>query len=49
VQARIETVKHVYGEIGRKGGTQVRSVSSPYLFSGLLNTRALEFSFPLAP
>jgi len=25
----------VYGEIGRKGGMQGRSVSSPYLFSGL--------------
>lgn len=36
VQARIETVKQVYGEIGRKGGMQGRSVSSPYLFSGLL-------------
>jgi 3'-phosphoadenosine 5'-phosphosulfate sulfotransferase len=33
---RIETVKQVYGEIGRKGGMQGRSVSSPYLFSGLL-------------
>ena len=36
VQARIEIVKQVYGEIGRKGGMQGRSVSSPYLFSGLL-------------
>ena len=36
VQVRIETVKHIYGEIGRKGGMQGRSVSSPYLFSGLL-------------
>jgi hypothetical protein len=36
VQARIETVKQIYGEIGRKGGMQGRSVSSPYLFSGLL-------------
>jgi hypothetical protein len=36
VQARIETVKQVYGEIGRKGGMQGRSVSSPFLFSGLL-------------
>jgi len=36
VQARIETVKQVYGEIGRKGGMQGRSASSPYLFSGLL-------------
>jgi site-specific DNA recombinase len=36
VQTRIETVKQVYGEIGRKGGMQGRSVSSPYLFSGLL-------------
>lgn len=32
VQARIETVKQLYGEIGRKGGMQGRSVSSPYLF-----------------
>ena len=36
VQARIETVKQVYGEIGRKGGMRGRSVSSRYLFSGLL-------------
>lgn len=36
VQARIETVKQVYGEIGRKGGMRGRSASSPYLFSGLL-------------
>lgn len=36
VQARIEVVKHLYGEIGSKGGMQGRSVSSPYLFSGLL-------------
>ena len=36
VQGRIETVKQLYGEIGRKGGMQGRSVSSPYLFSGLL-------------
>jgi site-specific DNA recombinase len=36
VEARIETVKQLYGEIGRKGGMQGRSVSSPYLFSGLL-------------
>ena len=36
VQARIETVKQVYGEIGSKGGMQGRSVNSPYLFSGLL-------------
>jgi site-specific DNA recombinase len=36
VQARIAIVKQVYGEIGRKGGMQGRSVSSPYLFSGLL-------------
>ncbi len=36
VQARIEMVKQVYGEIGRKGGMQGRSVSSPYVFSGLL-------------
>jgi len=36
VQARIETVKQLYGEIGRKGGMQGRAVSSPYLFSGLL-------------
>ena len=36
VETRIETVKHIYGEIGRKGGMQGRSVSSPYLFSGLL-------------
>jgi site-specific DNA recombinase len=36
VQARIDTVKHVYGEIGRKGGMQGRAVSSSYLFSGLL-------------
>ena|SRR5271157_1653315 len=36
VQARIETGKLLYGEIGRKGGMQGRSVSSPYLFSGLL-------------
>jgi site-specific DNA recombinase len=36
VEARIETIKQVYGEIGRKGGMQGRSVSSPYLFSGLL-------------
>jgi hypothetical protein len=36
VQARIKTVKHLYGEIGRKGGMQGRSASSPYLFSGLL-------------
>lgn len=35
-QARIETVKQVYGEIGSKGGMQGRSVNSPYLFSGLL-------------
>src|SRR5258708_20425643 len=33
---RIERVKQIYGEIGRKGGMQGRSVSSPYLFSGLL-------------
>src|ERR1700747_2839799 len=32
VQARIETVKQVFGEIGRKGGMQGRSASSPYLF-----------------
>ncbi len=36
VQNRTERVKQVYGEIGRKGGMQGRSVSSPYLFSGLL-------------
>jgi site-specific DNA recombinase len=36
VRTRIETVKQVYDEIGRKGGMQGRSVSSPYLFSGLL-------------
>jgi site-specific DNA recombinase len=36
VQARFETVKQVYGEIGRKGGIKGRSVSSPYLFSGLV-------------
>jgi site-specific DNA recombinase len=36
VQNRIETVKQIYGEIGRKGGMQGRSISSPYLFSGLL-------------
>src|SRR5271157_6068262 len=36
VQARIETGKLLYGEIGRKGGMQGRSVNSPYLFSGLL-------------
>ena len=36
VEARIATVKQLYGEIGRKGGMQGRSVSSPYLFSGLL-------------
>jgi DNA invertase Pin-like site-specific DNA recombinase len=36
VQERIETVKKLYGEIGRKGGMQGRSASSPYLFSGLL-------------
>jgi len=36
VQNRIERVKQIYGEIGRKGGMQGRSVSSPYLFSGLL-------------
>jgi len=36
VRARIETVKQLYGEIGRKGGMQGRSASSPYLFSGLL-------------
>src|SRR6202047_4659416 len=36
VPARIETVKQLYGEIGRKGGMQGRAVSSPYLFSGLL-------------
>jgi site-specific DNA recombinase len=36
VQARIRTVKQLYGEIGKKGGMQGRSVSSPYLFSGLL-------------
>jgi hypothetical protein len=36
VEARIETVKQIYGEIGRKGGMQGRSVSSPYVFSGLL-------------
>ena len=35
VENRKETVKQLYGEIGRKGGMQ-RSVSSPYLFSGLL-------------
>ena len=34
VQARIETVKQVYGEIGSKGGMRGRSASSPYLFSG---------------
>jgi hypothetical protein len=36
VQNRIERVKQVYGEIGRKGGMQGRSVSSAYRFSGLL-------------
>ena len=36
VQARIETVKQLYGEIGGKGGMRGRSASSPYLFSGLL-------------
>jgi site-specific DNA recombinase len=36
VQARIETVRRVYGEIGSKGGMQGRSASSPYVFSGLL-------------
>jgi site-specific DNA recombinase len=36
VQARIETVKLLYGEIGKKGGMEGRPVSSPYLFSGLL-------------
>jgi len=36
VQARIETIKEVYGEIGSKGGMQGRSVNSPYMFSGLL-------------
>jgi len=36
VRTRIDTLKQVYGEIGRKGGMQGRSVSSPYLFSGLL-------------
>ena len=36
VQTRIETVKQLYGEIGRKGGMKGRSVSSPYLFSGLM-------------
>ncbi|SRR6266581_7904162 len=35
VQARIETVKQLHGEIGRKGGMQGRPASSPYLFSGL--------------
>lgn len=32
VQARIETVKQVYGEIGSKGGMQGRSVNSLYLW-----------------
>jgi hypothetical protein len=36
VQARIEIVKRVYGEIGRKGGMLGRAANSPYLFSGLL-------------
>jgi site-specific DNA recombinase len=36
VQSRIETVKQLYGEIGKKGGLAGRSISSPYLFSGLL-------------
>jgi len=36
VQSRIETVKQLYGEIGKKGGMSGRSASSPYLFSGLL-------------
>jgi site-specific DNA recombinase len=36
VQSRIRTVKELYGEIGKKGGMQGRSVSSPYLFSGFL-------------
>jgi hypothetical protein len=41
VQARIETVKQLYGEIGQKGGMQGRSASSPYLFSGLLKMQRL--------
>lgn len=36
VQARIEKVKQVYGEIGSKGGMQGRSVNSLYLLFGLL-------------
>ena len=36
VEARIATVKQLYGEIGSKGGMKGRSVSSPYLFSGLM-------------
>ena len=36
VQGRIETVRQLYGEIGRKGGMAGRSISSPYLFPGLL-------------
>jgi site-specific DNA recombinase len=36
VEARIETVKALYGQIGSKGGMRGRSASSPYLFSGLL-------------
>jgi site-specific DNA recombinase len=36
VEARIETVKQLYGAIGSKGGMRGRAASSPYLFSGLL-------------
>jgi site-specific DNA recombinase len=36
VQARVETVKQIYGEIGSKGGMRGRSASSPYVFSGLM-------------
>jgi Recombinase zinc beta ribbon domain len=36
VELPTERVKQVYGEIGRKGGMHGRSVSSPYLSSGLL-------------
>jgi site-specific DNA recombinase len=37
VQARIEIVKGVFGNAGRKGGLlRARAASSPYLFSGLL-------------
>jgi site-specific DNA recombinase len=37
VQQRIEHVKSVYGDAGRKGGLlRARTASSPYLFSGLL-------------